>query len=225
MMVDSISRLFAHSPIRPIQMHMKKVQETVVKLGDFAEATYESDWDKAEKVRAEINEHEHEADALKEDLRSSLPKSLLMPVARADVLALLGMQDKLANKSKDISGLMLGRKMQVPAAIQAEFREFLSRCIESTAKAFRAIEELDDLFETGFSRNERAKVQVFLEEVDRQESECDSLQVKLRASLMAIEETEPPVQVFFLYRVIEEIGELSDIAHRVGSRLTILLAR
>lgn len=224
-MVDSISKLFAQSPIRPIQVHMIKVQETVARLGDFAEAIFQGDWGEAEKLRVEIGINEHEADAMKEELRANLPTSLLMPVARADVLALLGMQDKLANKSKDISGLMLGRKMRVPATLQEEFTEFLARCIESTAKALRAIEELDDLFETGFSRNERAKVQVFLDELDTLESECDSLQIDLRASLMAIEETLPPVQVFFLYRVIEEIGDLSDIAHRVGSRLTILLVR
>ena len=224
-MVDSISKLFGQSPVRPIQMHMKKVHETVARLEDFVEATFQGDWDRAERIRAEIRENEHEADDGKVELRSKLPKSLLMPVARADVLALLGMQDKLANRAKDISGLMLGRKMQVPDAIQDEFRQFLKSCIESTAKALRAIEELDDLFEAGFSKKERAKVQVFLDEVDKQESACDALQIRLRASLMAIEESLPPVQVFFLYRIIEEIGELSDVAHRVGNRLTILLAR
>lgn len=34
-----------------------------------------------------------------------------------------------------------------------------------------------------------------------------------------------PIDVMFLYRVIELIGDLADVAQRVGSRLQILLAR
>ncbi len=36
---------------------------------------------------------------------------------RTDLLDLISVQDKVANKAKDISGLMLGRQMTIPAVL------------------------------------------------------------------------------------------------------------
>jgi hypothetical protein len=51
------------------------------------------------------------------------------------------------------------------------------------------------------------------------------MQIKLRSELLAIENDLNPVDVMFLYQIIEWIGDLADLAERVGSRLEILLAR
>ena len=64
-----------------------------------------------------------------------------------------------------------------------------------------------------------------IEELDRLEYEADQLQVKIRASLYGIERELPPVDVIFLYKIIELIGELSDKSQKVGSRLQIVIAR
>ncbi|MEE2652182.1 MAG: DUF47 family protein, partial [Pseudomonadota bacterium] len=43
--------------------------------------------------------------------------------------------------------------------------------------------------------------------------------------LYDIERELPPVDVMFLYKIIELIGELSDKSQKVGSRLQIVIAR
>jgi uncharacterized protein Yka (UPF0111/DUF47 family) len=35
----------------------------------------------------------------------------------------------------------------------------------------------------------------------------------------------PPIDVIFLYKVIDTVGELANYAQRVGSRLELMLAR
>ena len=65
-------------------------------------------------------------------------------------------------------------------------------------------------------------VERLIEELDKIESDSDSLEVNLRASLFAIEEKIDPVSVIFLYRIIELTGEIADMAERVGRRLEIL---
>jgi len=40
-----------------------------------------------------------------------------------------------------------------------------------------------------------------------------------------MESSLPPVDVMFLYEVIDDIGEIADLSQRVGSRLEYLLAR
>jgi uncharacterized protein Yka (UPF0111/DUF47 family) len=51
------------------------------------------------------------------------------------------------------------------------------------------------------------------------------MQVAVRSKLFELEKDLPPVDVMFIYRVIEWIGDLADLAQRVGSRLEIMLAR
>jgi hypothetical protein len=42
---------------------------------------------------------------------------------------------------------------------------------------------------------------------------------------MKAEKNLPPVDVMFYYKVIEGIGEIADIAQRIGSRVELLLAK
>ena len=68
-------------------------------------------------------------------------------------------------------------------------------------------------------------VEAMIKKLDAIEKETDGQQVELRARLFAIEESLPPVQVMFLYQVINWIGDVADLSQRVGSRLEYLLAR
>jgi uncharacterized protein len=47
----------------------------------------------------------------------------------------------------------------------------------------------------------------------------------LRAELFELEPGLPPVDVIFMYKIIEWIGDLADVAKRVGHRLELLLAK
>jgi hypothetical protein len=148
-----------------------------------------------------------------------------MPVDRADLLELLTQQDKIANKAKDIAGRVLGRKLEIPQSLQAEFSVYLQRCIEAAEKAAEAINELDDLLETGFRGREVGFVEKMISQLDAIEDDTDSLQISLRKNLLAIEKDLNPVDVIFLYQIIDWVGDLADLAERVGARLEILLAR
>ena len=53
----------------------------------------------------------------------------------------------------------------------------------------------------------------------------DDMQISLRRKLRQIEASLNPIDVMFLYKIIEWVGELADIAERVGSRLELMLAR
>ena len=49
-------------------------------------------------------------------------------------------------------------------------------------------------------------------------------QAALRAALYEIENTLNPVDAVFMYQVIELVGEIADMAERVGRRLELLLS-
>lgn len=224
-MSNPIYNLFGISPVKPLQQHMAKVQACVAQLMPFFDAAIAGDWDKASQLYDEICQLENAADELKVELRLNLPKGLFMSMSRRDLLEVLAMQDKIANKSKDIAGLILGRKMMIPQAIAASVQEFVSRCIDTSSQAEKVVNELDELVETGFRGAEAKLVNDMIRTLGEIESDTDQIQIDVRARLFEIEKTLLPVDVMFLYRIIEWIGDLGDIAQRVGSRLQLMLAR
>ena len=225
MVRTTISSLFGASPVRPLQTHMSRVESCVELLIPFFEAVLEGDWDRATALQKQISELEREADVLKRDLRLHLPKSLFMPVSRRDLLEVLTMQDKIANRAKDIAGIVTGRRMEFPEPIGILVLNFVKRSVDAARQAQTAINELDELVETGFRGNEVEMVESMIKHLDEIESDTDKLQVEIRAEVFKREAEMPPVNVMFLYKVIDGIGDLADRAQRVGSRLELMLAR
>ena len=176
-------------------------------------------------VQERIVALEHDADDLKHDLRLHLPRSLFLPVERRDLLEVLTMQDNIANRAKDIAGLIRGRRMSLPADVGPRFKDFVKRGIDACLQAQKAVNELDELVETGFRGAEVALVQDLINELDRIETDTDTIQVEVRAKVFAIERDLPPIDAMFLYRVIDWTGDIGDRAQRVGSRLQLMLAR
>ncbi|WP_025820851.1 TIGR00153 family protein [Shewanella marina] len=225
MPVNSILGVFAKSPIKPLQEHIDKVYDCASLLVPFFDATISGDWDSAVKLRTQISEAERQADTLKREIRLNLPGGLFMPVERTDLLELLTQQDKIANKAKDISGRVIGRQLLVPSSLQTPFQAYLVRCLDAVTLAKEAINELDSLLETGFRGREVDLVAKMIVKLDKIEEDTDDLQVQVRRQLFALESELNPVDVMFLYKIIEWVGDLADLAERVGSRLELMLAR
>lgn len=217
--------VFGHSPIKPLQDHIAKAYECVRLLFDFVAAVLEHNWALAEEHRRQIVEQEHEADKIKNDLRGHLHKGLFLPVARDDILQLLTVQDRIANTAKDIAGIIVGRKMHIPEAIAASFVELLRGSFNTVALARKAIDELDELLETGFRGSEIAIAESMIRDIGLAEHETDELQIKVRSELFKIEQTLSPIDAMFLYEVISLTSQIADRAEQVGNRLHLLLAR
>ena len=208
----------------PLEKHVDIAYRCAKQLNGFFKATIAGEWDKAAEYRNAIEALEHEADDLKKEIRMHLPKSLFMPVPRQDLLELLLVQDKIANRTKDISGLVMGRKLQIPAPIAKDFLTFVNRNVDAAKQARKSVRELDELFTSGFRGAEVSLVESLIEELDRIETETDDLEAGLRTSLFKIEDSLKPVTAIFLYQVIELTGEIADMAERVGRRLELLLS-
>jgi uncharacterized protein len=219
---SSILNVFAKSPVRPLRKHMATVHDCCHSLIAFIDCCKRSDFEQARGLYNQISDSERKADHIKKDLRSHLPRSIFLPVPRSDVLDLLATQDVLANKTKDIAGIMIGRKMVIPEAIADVFTRYIAINVASSAKAKTTIDQLEELLESGFRGKETDLVESMVQEIDGLETQSDQLQVKLRADLFEIEDTLSPVNVIFLYKIIQWVGEIADAAQSVAHRLLLL---
>lgn len=224
-MASPFLKLFGKSPFRPLLEHMGAAFHCVEQLPEFFAATLENDWQKASEIQLKINELEEKADDIKRSLRLNLPKDLFMPVARTDLLELISQQDLLANETKHIAGLIFTRKMTLPETIRTTYLIFLQRCIDAAQQAYKANRELSDLYAAGFCGKEAEIMEEMIEQLHHIEHDTDEMQIKLRAEIFQHETEYAPVEVIFLYKIIEWTGRLATTAQKIGDRLQICIAR
>lgn len=222
---NPILQMFARSPFQPMQEHIAKAHACAIQLIPFFDAVMTEDWEQAAKIQHDIAVLEGEADTMKKEIRMNLPNSIFLPVPRTDLLELLRMQDKIANRAKDIAGLMLGRKMSIPAQIQPIISEYIRASLKTSGQALTALNELDELITAGFRGHEVEVVVQMIHDLDDMEHDADEMEREVRSALFVVEQDLNPIDAMFLYQVIRWIGDLADKAQQVGSRLQLLLAK
>ena len=220
----SILDLFARSPFKPMQEHMQVVLECVREVPPLFDALCSGD-SAALRTHAErIHALEGKADRLKNDLRAHLPKRLLLPVDRRDLLEILAVQDSIADTAQDIADLLMQRPMPVPDSMRQPLVELVGRVEGACDQAAEAISELDELVEIGFRGREASHVEDMINRLGSIEGETDRLESALVQELFRIEESLSPVTVMLWYQLIGRIGNLADHAEKVGNRLRLLIA-
>lgn len=222
---NPMAALFGKSPFKPLQQHMRIVIECVAEVPGLFQALIDGNQAALEAQKDKIFEKENQADDLKNQLRSQLPKSLFMPVDRRDLLEVLGMQDSIADTAQDIAGLLVERRMEVPEGIGEPLVKLVARCLDTCEQAHKIIEELDELVETGFRGREASQVEEMVAVLNQLEEETDAMGMALARRLFAQEDDMKPVSVMFWYQLIQWVGDLADYAEKVGDRLRLLIAR
>jgi predicted phosphate transport protein (TIGR00153 family) len=219
------SNLFGHSPFKPMQEHMRVAVSCAAEVVPLMEALTRGDQDAVAKVKERVFEIEDQADQLKNELRSRLPKGLFMPVDRRDLLELLHMQDSIADTAQDIAGLLVERTMEVPEVMAEPVMDLVKVSVETCQHSLRVIEELDELVEMGFRGQQADKVEDMINALNRAEDDSDAKGMALTRVLFANEDQMKPVSVMFWYQLIQWIGDLADYGEKVGDRVRLLIAR
>ncbi len=222
---DSFLSLLAESPFSGLQEHMEVDNKASEALKSFIKSAVESDWKTAKEHRETIVKLEHQADEIKNNIRNHLPKSLLMSVSRQDVLDLVFTMDGIPNASKDISGVMIGRKMVIPEQMSKQFTDCVNSAIRATHQACDAIKKVNEMQRSGFGGKNASELYDLVAQIEQLEQENDELEISLRNELFKIEKDLPPVDVIFLYDIINKIGILADISQSLGHILIRLVAK
>ena len=222
---NPLLKLFGRSPFKPLQAHMRVVVRCAAEVPALFEALFAGDEDTIKKTRDEIFALENEADDLKNELRSHLPKTLFMPVDRRDILEILDLQDSIADTAQDIAGMLMVRRPKAVEAIREPLIILTQRCLDACNQLAKIMEQLDELLETGFRGRESETVATMIDELNRIETDTDQKGTDLLHELFAHEDTIDPVSLMIWLRLIHWVGDLANYAEKVGNRLRLLIAR
>ncbi len=220
----SLLDLFRKSPFKPMQEHMHVVLECVKQVAPLFEALSRGDAEGVRAAERRIDELESQADRLKNDLRAHLPRRLLLPDDRRDLLEILDLQDTIADRAQDVAGLLVQRPMQLPDTMRGPLLELVAAVERTCQRAGQIIDTLDELVEIGFRGREADRVEHMVDELGALESETDRIGSDLVQELFRLEESLSPVSVMLWYQIIAWVGNLADHAEKVGNRIRLLIA-
>ena len=221
-----LSGLLRKSPIKPVQEHMRSVFDCVCALPALFEALFNQEREKVIERAQNISELETKADKIKSTFRLNMPKTLLLPVDRKDLLSLMGEQDRLADTCEEIGKILSYREMTVPSQLKSYLDELLEGTVEVSGEAKNLIEELDELVEVGFGGDrEVEKVTALISRVRKSEHNIDAILFRTRKALFDIEKELNPVDVMFWYKIMELVGNISDQAENIADRILLFLSR
>jgi len=222
---NPFSSLFGKSPFKPLQQHMRIAIQCASEIPGLFDALVKQDQGKLKGIQEKISDLESQADTLRNEVLARLPKSLLMPVDRRDMVDLIDLQDGIADTAQDIAGLLIVREMEVPVGMGEPLITLARRSVDACNKAAEVIEALDELVEMGFGGRESTRVMELIETLDKIEHDTDEQAMALFRSLFTNEDQLKPVSVMLWYQLIGWIGNLADSAEMVGDRLRLMIAR
>jgi len=222
---NPLARLLRQSPFEPIQEHMDIVALCTAELPLLFEALHQGDRQRLEDVARRIDELESSADAIKNELRYRMPKTLMTPVDRRDILTLVAAQDNMADKVEDIAKILILREMTIPDALWPDLSALITRVADTCHQAHNVIENLDELLEVGFRGRYSKKVRKMVRQLKAIEAETDVLSATTARKLFAIEKELDPVSVIFWNELIMQVADVANKAENVGDTLMLFLAK
>ena len=213
------------SPFEQLLKHMGKVNECVDILGDGLLRYYKGDYKTFSEIAENVSMLEHEADLIKSNLRNHLPTSLFMPVDKGNFLWALREQDKILDHAENLAKMLDMRHTKIPKELQEVFIEH-AKLVVKTVKAMEdAVENIQDLVETGFVKREREQTKEFVHKVHDYEWKADQKKYEMTKGIYKLEKKLDPMDMYHLLKIADWVDDIADHAENVADWLRAMIAR
>jgi len=217
--------LFHRSPFAALHQHLEKVKECCDQLPLLMKAFGEQDSMELPRRVEKISHLEHEADIIKNGIRERLPYRMFMSVNRSDILTFLKQEDAIADSVEDIARLIEMRKTLVPPGLKDELMKLVDKVLETIDALITACSHIKILSQSSFSQFEEEKVSELIGVIDRSEFEADVIQQNCAKKMFKMEKKIDAISIFFLMKIIGELGSVADHAQDTGDHLRCMIAR
>ena len=221
----SILSLFGKSPFKPLTHHMDKVKACVDQIEPLFQALYERDYSKVTAVSELIQRMEHDADKIKDDIRSHLTASIFLPVDKREFMRLLSAQDDIADSVEDLAFLVRVKNLETPEGFKEPLKELATHVVKTAQLGCDFIYELDTLLESSFGGMEADRVEKAANAVATEEWEADKKQFIVAQKLFSLGDELNSAELVLWNEVIKNLGAVADKAETIGKILRIFLAK
>ena len=223
--MKALMALFGRSPFKPIQANMEKGRACIERIKPIINAIIDNEPAEFDRLFKEISDLESEADIIKNDIRSHLPKSIFLPIDRRDLLEVLDIQEELPDTIQDIGIMLTLRPLKLPADMKEPLNNLIDEVATVCNQAADMVQEFDELVETSFGGKEAEKVLAMIEQINADETVADGTERAAAKNLFDLEKEVEVLDVIMWSRVINKLGDLADSAERMANRLRLMIAK
>jgi predicted phosphate transport protein (TIGR00153 family) len=220
-----ISDLFGKSPFGPLVEHTKKVHECVEMIRPLMEALSHENYIEIRELHNRVSKLEYEADKIKHEVRSQLPRRLFLPVDRIDLENFLRCQDKIADYTEDFSVILTIRNTKIHPGLIDKFFKLVDQVFQVTGTLLTAAVELQNLAEVSFSGAEAKRVLKWLDGLGEEEWKADRIARDLSRDIYKLEHEVDTLTIIFYEKMIRKLGQIANEAENAGDMLRGMLVR
>jgi hypothetical protein len=220
-----IHELFSGSPFGPLVEHTKKVHECVEVVRPLMEALAHENYDEINLLHDKVSRLEYEADLLKHEIRSRLPRRFFLPVERVELDNFLSCQDKIADRVQDFSVILTIRNTKIHPALIGDFFDFVEQIFQATGFLLTAAVELHSLAEVSFGGAESRAVLEIIEKVGREEWKADRMARKLSKKIYGLEKEVDPITIIFYEKILLALGSIANEAENASDMMRLMIVK
>ncbi len=222
-MRSAILNLFRRSPFEGLLRHAELIREAAPLFQSAVIAYFDESREDFQHYHNRVTVIESQGDSVKRNIRGHLPRGILLPMDKFQVLWYLREQDKILDSVQDALHWLSYRWTAIPD----EHVDDLILMVEMVNNVLSAMVPLVASAETyfnTFSDQDRNQVKRAIREIREYEFQSDQVERKLLSDLLSFP-FDNPTSAFHLVRFVEYMGDINNHAENAGDMMRAMIAR
>ena len=220
-----IQDIFSGSPFGPLVDHTKKVHECVEVVRPLMEALAHENYLEILNLQNKVSKLEYEADLLKQEIRSRLPRRFFLPVDKSELDSFLRCQDKIADRVEDLAVILTIRNTKIHPGLIDGYFGFVDQIFQVTGSLLSAAVELNNLAEVSFGGAEARVVLDIIDTLGEEEWKADRMARRLSKNLYSLEGEIDPTSIIFHEKILLALGSIANEAENAGDMLRMMIVK
>ncbi|GLI36301.1 TIGR00153 family protein [Desulforhabdus amnigena] len=215
--------LFRQSPFEGLKKHAKLIQEAAPIFRLAVLAHLDGNNTEFESYHNKITIIEDQGDGIKRNIRGHLPRGILLPMDKFQLLWYLREQDKVLDGTQDVLHWLSYRKTVVPDELVDDLLLMVEKVIDVLKSIHPLVVAADNYFQH-FSENQRKEVKQAIRLIREYEFQSDQVERKLLSDILSYP-FESPTSAYHLAELIRYMGDISNHAENAGDMMRAMIAR
>jgi len=218
----SLTSLFMKSPFENLKKHADKVKECGHLFKEAARCHIRQEDEKFDTLTEDVARIESEADGIKRDIRTHLPRGIFMPVDKFQFFQYLREQDNVLDEMEEALFWLSFRPGGIPDDVADDFLHLVDSVIPTIEKLSKLVSLATDYFRSN-DRRQRKKIISLIRDIHQEETEADFLERELKVKVFGT--VENPLVVYHMIQLATIVGNIANHAENASDRMEAMIAR
>jgi len=210
------------SPFERLQSHADKVRECAHMFRKAAVCHMGDDCKQFDILTEQVSKLESEADLIKRNIRSHMPRGILMPVDKFQFFDYLRQQDKVLDEVEEALFWLSFRPRGIPDEVAADFHNLIEAVLPPIERLSDLVALAREYFRSR-SESKRKEIKNLVQTIRKYEHDADLLERELKFKIFS--HIKDPLLVFHLIILVEHVGNITDHAENAADRMRAMVAK